>query len=116
MPRWPWDAAASRAPRRQGGRCVQADQLLLGQLDARFYDPATRTYLGAPTPPGPGFFIRPPSAGDPPAAEGLAILAKSLNARAVAAALSASLEESSAQAPGDQLLALRIFESRETRR
>jgi uncharacterized protein YyaL (SSP411 family) len=90
--------------------------LLLGQLDARFYDPATRTYLGAPTPPGPGFFIRPPSAGDPPAAEGLAILAKSVNGRAVAAALSASLEESSAQAPGDQLLALRTFESRETRK
>ena len=88
--------------------------LLLGQLDARFFDPATRTYLGAPTPPGPGFFIRPPSAGDPPAAEGLAILARSGNGRAVAAALSASLEESSAQAPGDQLLALRIFESHET--
>jgi uncharacterized protein YyaL (SSP411 family) len=91
-------------------------ELLLGQLDARFYDPATRTYLGAPKPPGPGFFIRPPSAGDPPAAEGLAILARSVNGRALAAALSASLAESSAQAPGDQLLALRTFEFRESRK
>jgi uncharacterized protein YyaL (SSP411 family) len=81
---------------------------LLAQLDARFYDPATCTYYGAPTPPGAGFFIRPFPADDPPTAESLALTAGAPHVKAVAAALSQSLEESSAQAPGDQLLSLAL--------
>jgi uncharacterized protein YyaL (SSP411 family) len=81
---------------------------LLSQLDARFYDPASCTYFGAPAPTGEGFFIRPFPADDPPSAESLALTAGAPHVKAVAAALSASLEESSAQAPGDQLLALAL--------
>jgi uncharacterized protein len=82
---------------------------LLAQLDARFLDPSSGAYFGAPNPPGPGFFFRPFGADDPPSAESLAIAAGSPRAKAVAAGLSESLEESSAQAPGDQLLALALF-------
>jgi uncharacterized protein YyaL (SSP411 family) len=85
---------------------------LLTQLDARFLDPASGAYFGAPHPPGPGFFIRPFGAEDPPSPESLAVSAGSLHSRNVAAALSESLEESSAQAPGDQLLALALFLAR----
>jgi uncharacterized protein len=81
---------------------------LLSQLDARYYDPASCTYFGAPTPLGAGFFIRPFPADDPPSAESLALTAGAPHVKAVAAALSASLEESSAQAPGDELLALAL--------
>jgi uncharacterized protein YyaL (SSP411 family) len=85
---------------------------LLAQLDARFFDPASATYFGAPNPPGPGFFMRPFGAEDPPSAESLAVEAGSPHARDVAEALSESLEESSAQAPGDQLLALALYLAR----
>jgi uncharacterized protein YyaL (SSP411 family) len=86
--------------------------LLLARLDARFYDPAGSVYFGAPFPPGPGFFMRPYAAEDPPSAGPLALLADAPHAPAVAAALSRSLDESSAQAPGDQLLALAVFAAR----
>jgi uncharacterized protein YyaL (SSP411 family) len=82
---------------------------LLSQLDSRFYDPASGAYFGAPNPPGAGFFIRPFGAEDPPSAESLAVPAGAPHAREVASGLSASLEESSAQAPGDQLLALALY-------
>jgi hypothetical protein len=82
---------------------------LLAQLDARFYDPAASVYFGAPNPPGAGFFIRPLSADDPPSAESVALPAGAPHASAIAAALSDSLEETSAQAPGDQLLALALY-------
>jgi hypothetical protein len=85
---------------------------LLTQLDARFLDPASGFYFAAPNPPGPGFFIRPFGAEDPPSPESLAVAAGSLHAKNVAAALSEGLEESSAQAPGDQLLALALFLAR----
>jgi uncharacterized protein YyaL (SSP411 family) len=88
--------------------------LLLAQLDARFYDPASSVYFGAPKPPGPGLFMRPLAAEDPPTAGPLALLANASHARASAAALSASLDESSAQAPGDQLLALALFAGRDS--
>jgi hypothetical protein len=81
----------------------------LTQLDSRFYDTASHTYFFAPKPPGPGFFIRPFAAGDPPAVETLALLAASPNSKPIAEALLQSLDESSPQAPGDQLLALQIF-------
>jgi uncharacterized protein YyaL (SSP411 family) len=90
------------------GAAALSDRLL-AQLDARFLDPASSAYFGAPNPPGPGFFIRPFGADDPPSAESLAVAAGAPRAKAVAAALSESLEESSAQAPGDQLLALALF-------
>jgi uncharacterized protein YyaL (SSP411 family) len=82
---------------------------LLDQLDARYFDPVGHAYFGAPKPLPPGFFIRPPGAEDPPSAEALALPARAEHAAAVAAQLSESLEETSAQAPGDQLLALALF-------
>jgi hypothetical protein len=88
---------------------LELSNRLLAQLDARFFDPASGAYFGAPKPPGPGFFIRPFGADDPPSAESLAVAAGAPHVQAVAAALSESLEESSAQAPGDQLLALALF-------
>jgi uncharacterized protein YyaL (SSP411 family) len=84
----------------------------LAQLDARFYDASSGAYFGAPSPAGPGFFMRPASAGDPPTVETVAILARSSNSGAIAAALLQSLDESSPQAPGDQLLALALFGKR----
>jgi uncharacterized protein YyaL (SSP411 family) len=84
-----------------------ADKLLF-QLDQRFYDKAGGAYFGAPLPLAQGFFIRPVPADDPPSAESLAMPAGAPHVRALAAAMSQSLEESSAQAPGDQLLALAL--------
>ncbi|HEY1794444.1 MAG TPA: DUF255 domain-containing protein [Opitutaceae bacterium] len=98
-------AAHDRAASALAGR-------LLAQMDARYFDAATGTYLGAPNPPGAGFFIRPVPADDPPSAESLAICAGSPRAMEVAGALSQSLDDSSAQAPGDQLLALAVYASR----
>jgi uncharacterized protein YyaL (SSP411 family) len=79
---------------------------VLAQLDARYLDPATSAFFGAPNPTGPGFFMRPFGPDDPPSAESLAVAAHDAHAQAIAAALSDSLEESSAQTPGDQLLAI----------
>lgn len=79
---------------------------LLVQLAARYFDPATNMYFGAPAKPGPGFFIRPMSAGDPPSPEAMALHARASHSKVIAAQLSESLEETSAQAPGDELLAL----------
>jgi uncharacterized protein len=82
---------------------------VLDQLDARYLDPATGAFFGAANPPGPGFFMRPPGGDDPPSAESLAVSAHDAHAQAIAAALSESLEDSSAQAPGDQLLAIALY-------
>jgi hypothetical protein len=93
----------------RGGHDAEADALagrLLGQMDRIYYDPVTSRYFAAMAPPGPGFCARPFGAGDPPDAESLAIVAQAAHGDAVAAALSDSLEETSAQAPGDDLLAL----------
>ena len=84
---------------------------LLTQLNVRFFDPASGAYFGAQAPLGAGFFIRPFLADDPPSAESLALPAGARNAKAIAAALSQSLEESNAQAPGDLLLALALVSS-----
>jgi uncharacterized protein len=82
---------------------------LLAQLDARYLDPASSAFFGAPNPAGPGFFIRPFSADDPPSPEFLAVASSDSHGGAIAAALSDGLEESSAQAPGDQLLAIALY-------
>jgi len=82
---------------------------LLAQLDARFFDAASGAFFGAPAPPGPGFFIRPYAAGDPPSAESLSVPAGDAHAKSLAAALSEAFEEGSVQAPGDQLLALALY-------
>jgi uncharacterized protein YyaL (SSP411 family) len=82
---------------------------LLDQLAARYYDPVGHAYFGAEKPVPAGFFIRPPGAEDPPSAEALALPVRAVHATEVAAQLSESLEETSAQAPGDQLLALALF-------
>jgi uncharacterized protein YyaL (SSP411 family) len=89
---------------------------LLGQLEAQFFDPAGGGYFGAPKPPGPGLFMRPYAGDDPPSAVPLALLAGVPHAGTVAAALSGSLDESSAQAPGDQLLALASFAAQDSAR
>ncbi len=91
---------------------LELSDRLLAQLDARFFDPSSGAYFGAPNPTGPGFFIRPFGAEDPPSAESVAVAAGGPHAKEVAAALSESLEESSAQAPGDQLLAVALFLAR----
>jgi uncharacterized protein YyaL (SSP411 family) len=91
---------------------LELSKRLLAQLDGRFLDPSTGAYFGSPTPAGPGFFFRPFGAEDPPSAESLAVAASGPHAREIAAGLSESLEESSAQAPGDQLLALALYSGR----
>lgn len=83
--------------------------LLLGQLDAQFLEPVAGVYFGSPRPPGPGLFMRPFAGDDSPSAAPLSLLAGDPHSGIVAAALSASLDESSVQAPGDQLLALSVF-------
>ena len=88
--------------------------LLLGQLDAQYYDPAGGGYFGAPKRPGPGLFMRPYAGDDPPSAVSLALLAGAPHANSIGAALSSSLDESNAQAPGDQLLALAFFAGQES--
>jgi uncharacterized protein YyaL (SSP411 family) len=87
------------------GAAALADRML-AQLDARFYDPAGGAYFGAPTPPGTAFFIRPAQSEDPPTAAFLAVEAGDPHAGAVAASILQSIADASAQAPGDQLLAL----------
>jgi hypothetical protein len=82
-----------------------ANQLLV-QLAARYFDPASNMYFGAPNAPGPVFFIRPMAEFDPPSAESVALAARASHSKSIAAQLSESLEETSAQAPGDELLGL----------
>jgi len=88
---------------------MELSRRVLDRLDALYLDPATGAFFGAPNPPGPGFFMRPLGADDPPSAESLAVAAHDAHSQAIAAALSESLEESSAQAPGDQLLAIALY-------
>jgi uncharacterized protein YyaL (SSP411 family) len=82
---------------------------LLNQLELQYFDPLGHVYFGARQPLAAGFFIRPAGAEDPPSAEALALPARAVHATALAAQLSESLDETSAQAPGDQLLALALF-------
>jgi uncharacterized protein YyaL (SSP411 family) len=83
--------------------------LLLSRLDGQFYDPSSNRYFACPLPLGPGQFLRPMAAGDPPSAPSLALIADAPHAQAIAAALSDSLEETNAQAPGDDLLGLALY-------
>ena len=85
--------------------------LLLSRMDALFYDPAGGRFYACALPLEPGLFARPSAAGDPPSAQSLALAAGDPHASAVAAALSDSLAETSAQAPGDDLLGLAQFAS-----
>jgi len=81
----------------------------LAQLSSRYFDPVGGAYFAATRPLGPGFFFRPYGAEEAPSAEALALTARAINSTAVAAQLSAALEESSLQAPGDLLLALAYY-------
>lgn len=94
------------------GPAMELSAKFLQQLDSRFYDGKSSAYFGAPASPGPGFFIRPSTAGDPPSVESLALLSRSANSPAIASAMLQLLDDSSAQAPGDQLLALAIYGTR----
>ena len=93
-------------------KAMELSGKFLQQLDSRFYDASSSSYFGAGASPGPGFFVRPFTAGDPPSVESLALLAHSQNSKQVASTLLQFLEDSSAQAPGDQLLAMQIFGTR----
>lgn len=89
-----------------------ADELadrLLAQLDRLYYDPVSSRYFAAPPTPAPGFFSRPFEAGDQPDAESLGLAAGAQHGMAIAAALSDSLADTNAPAPGDELLGLAIF-------
>jgi uncharacterized protein YyaL (SSP411 family) len=87
---------------------------LLARLDANYFDPIARRYFGAPRALGPGLFTRPLAWAEPEAPESLTLLAGPSpdRARALAGGLLDSLEEASAQAPGDQLLALALYADR----
>jgi uncharacterized protein len=89
---------------------VLADRLLR-RLDAAYYDVITRRFFGAPSGPRPGLFVRPFATGEPLAPEALALWAGPApdRARNLAGGLLDSLDEASAEAPGDQLLALALF-------
>ena len=88
---------------------VKLTNKLLVQLASRYFDPSTGTYFGSTVPLATGFFIRPPASEDPPTAASMAIPARAIHATALAAELSEALDETSIQAPGDQLLALAFF-------
>jgi hypothetical protein len=82
---------------------------LLERLERAFLDPSSGRFFACASPIPAGLFLRPLAAGDPPAPEGLAIAAGSPSRERIASALSDWLEDSSAQAPGDDLLAIAIF-------
>ncbi len=63
---------------------------------------------------GPVCSCGPTRAMTAPSAVSLALLAGAPHANSIGAALSSSLDESSAQAPGDQLLALEFFASQQS--
>ncbi len=88
---------------------------LLARLDAEYFDPIVRRYFGAPRTLRPGLFTRPFAWAEPEAPESLALLAgpSPERARAIAGGLLDSLDESNAQAPGDQLLALALYADRQ---
>ena len=88
-----------------------ADRLLV-RMDALYYDAVTRRYFGALEAARPGLFVRPYAVGEPLAPESLALFARPApdRARNLAGGLLDSLDESSAQSPGDQLLALVDFD------
>jgi uncharacterized protein YyaL (SSP411 family) len=88
-----------------------ADQLatrLLALATARFYDATSGRYYVIPATLPPGIFIRPWAVGEVPSAESFAIQAGAPadQIKTMAAALAASVDEVSAPAPGDALLAL----------
>lgn len=95
------------------GAAALADRLLL-RMDALYYDPVTRRFFAAPDTARPGVFVRPFAVGEPLAPESLVIFARPApdRARNLAGGLLDSLDESNAQAPGDQLLALAVFAAR----
>jgi uncharacterized protein YyaL (SSP411 family) len=92
------------------GKHADAEALanrLLARAGALFFDSVQGRYLATPATLPPGLFVRAPAAGDPPAAECLALMAgvPAEQATALAKTLAASLEGGS-PAPGDVLLAL----------
>jgi uncharacterized protein YyaL (SSP411 family) len=92
------------------GKHADADTLakvLLARADTLFFDATHGNYFATPADLPAGLFVRPPAAGDPPAAETLALLAGAPpeQAAALAKTLAASLD-GGAPAPGDVLLAL----------
>lgn len=90
------------------GAAALADRLLQ-RLDRTFLDPASGRYFACASPVPAGLFMRPLAAGDPPSAESLAVAAGSPSAQTLATALSDGLEDTAAQAPGDELLAISMY-------
>lgn len=89
------DAAAAR----------RADQLL-ARMDALFYDPASGRFYACASAESAGLFTRPFAPDDAPSASFLAAEAGDRHSDVIVAAILQEVQESSAQAPGDQLLAL----------
>jgi hypothetical protein len=85
----------------------ELSERLAARLDSAFFDPSSGQYFAGPA-RDTGLFMRPLAGGDPPSAESLALQGHVRHEGEVAAALSDSLEESGAQAPGDALLALAL--------
>ncbi|HVT73595.1 MAG TPA: DUF255 domain-containing protein [Lacunisphaera sp.] len=116
-PASPQDFAAVALGCREFGRTAKnagagalADQLLARATEL-FLAPEGRL-AATPAELPPGFFVRPPAAGDAPSAEALAVLAglPAAPAKSLAAGLTASLDEA-AMPPGDALLALAFLPS-----
>ncbi len=99
------DLAKATGDRRAGSQ----GGALLRRLDSLFYDPAGGRYFACDATGAAALFARPHAAGESPSAECLAVVARAEHAPAIASALSLSLQEASAQAPGDQLLALGAY-------
>ena len=100
-----------RAARRPDAEALAAK--LLARAGQLFFDAKSGGFLAVPVELPAGFFARPPAGGDAPSAESLAIQAGAPpeQTRALAAGLSASLDDSGTPPSGDALLALALFPS-----
>jgi len=100
----------------RAARHAQAEALaarLLERAGQLFFAAPSGRYHATAAELPPGIFVRPLAGGDVPSAESLALLAGAPKeqAQAMAAALSASLDETAAPASGEVLLALALFPS-----
>ncbi len=100
-----------RAARRPEVEALAAS--LLERAGQTYLDGKSGVYLAVAAGLPAGFFVRPPAGGDAPSAESLALQAgvPPARARALAAGLSATLDDSGPPPAGDALLALALFPS-----
>ena len=118
-PAAPADCTALALGCREYGRAArnpEAETLatkLLERAGLMYLDAKSGAYQAVPAELPAGFFARPPAGGDAPSAESLALQAGAPpdQARALAAGLSATLDDSGTPPAGDALLALALFPS-----